>query len=212
MAPRPPRKRWRQRAHVQRCRGSRPGPTGTGIDIGASSSSAAWVPASRPGTRAETADSGSSPSLTRSRPGALNATTRVPCLVIKRHVLSTPQDDRRSPPSAAPIRATTVKRAYEPKPGDYRHFFPRRKPSERFGTVRIGRRPTRESWGEFRQGTPGSARRNMWALTVSSGLDYDVIIFDLGPSLGALNHSVLLGSSNFVTPMAAVSTALEFWL
>jgi hypothetical protein len=167
--------------------------------------------------------------LTRSRPGASNATTRVPCLVIKRHVLSTPQDDRRSPPSAAPIRATTVKRAYEPKPGDYRHFFPnyassmvlvtsrppvtvRRKPSERFGTVRIGRRPTRESWGEFRQGTPGSARRNMWALTVSSGLDYDVIFFDLGPSLGALNHSVLLGSSNFVTPMAAVSTALEFWL
>lgn len=59
------------------------------------------------------------------------------------------------------------------------------------------------SWGEFRQGTPGGARRSMWAHTLSSKLNYDIIIFDLGPSLGALNRSVLLGSTHFITPMAA---------
>jgi cellulose biosynthesis protein BcsQ len=59
------------------------------------------------------------------------------------------------------------------------------------------------SWGEFRQGTPGGARRSMWAATLSAGLDYDLVVFDVGPSLGALNRSVMLGSTNFVTPMAA---------
>lgn len=70
-------------------------PSGTGTDIGASSSSAACAPARRPGTKAETADSGSVPELTQSRPGASNAahakfeggrtepistaTTRTPC-------------------------------------------------------------------------------------------------------------------------------------
>jgi hypothetical protein len=33
--------------------------------------------------------------------------------------------------------------------------------------------------------------------------DYDVTIFDLGPSLGALNRSVLLGCDYFTTPVAA---------
>ena len=47
--------------------------SGTGTDIGASSSNAAWAPASRPGTSSETAVSGSVPSAIRSRPGASNA-------------------------------------------------------------------------------------------------------------------------------------------
>lgn len=101
--------------------------------------------------------------------------------------------------------------------------------SERFGCDVLAGHPNLSiledtlslSWGEFRQGTPGGARRSMWALTVSNGLDYDVIIFDLGPSLGALNRSVLLGSTNFVTPMAAdlfslyaldnISTWMKAW-
>ena len=48
-------------------------PSGTGTDIGASSSNVAWAPASRPGTSPETAVSGSVPSAIRSRPGASNA-------------------------------------------------------------------------------------------------------------------------------------------
>jgi cellulose biosynthesis protein BcsQ len=59
------------------------------------------------------------------------------------------------------------------------------------------------SWGEFRQGTAGGARRSLWAYWLSRQLNYDVIIFDLGPSLGALNRSVLLGGTHFVTPMSA---------
>jgi hypothetical protein len=43
----------------------------------------------------------------------------------------------------------------------------------------------------------------MWASALVSTSDYDVVIFDVGPSLGALNRSVLLGSDTFVTPMAA---------
>lgn len=48
-------------------------PPGTGTDIGASRTSAACAPASRLGTRAETADCGSVPSSTASCPGASNA-------------------------------------------------------------------------------------------------------------------------------------------
>src|SRR5271166_4549067 len=47
--------------------------SGTGTDIGASSNSAAWAPASRPGASSQTAVSGSVPSAIRSRPGTSNA-------------------------------------------------------------------------------------------------------------------------------------------
>ena len=59
------------------------------------------------------------------------------------------------------------------------------------------------SWGEFLQGTPGGARRSLWARSLVREVDYDLVIFDLGPSLGALNRAVLLGSDAFITPMAA---------
>jgi cellulose biosynthesis protein BcsQ len=59
------------------------------------------------------------------------------------------------------------------------------------------------SWGEFLAGTLGGARRSLWARQLLSTLSADVVIFDLGPSLGALNRSVLLGSDYFVTPVAA---------
>lgn len=62
-----------------------------------------------------------------------------------------------------------------------------------------------ESWGQFRGGNIGGARRTCWlrALSPSLSIDYDLVVLDLGPSLGALNRSALIGSTHFVTPMAS---------
>lgn len=59
------------------------------------------------------------------------------------------------------------------------------------------------SWIDFRAGDLGGARRSMWVSRLVGEADYDLVIFDVGPSLGALNRCVLLGSDRFVTPMAA---------
>lgn len=59
------------------------------------------------------------------------------------------------------------------------------------------------SWIDFRGGDPGGARRSMWASTLVASTTYDFVIFDVGPSLGALNRCILLASDRFVTPMAA---------
>lgn len=59
------------------------------------------------------------------------------------------------------------------------------------------------SWVDFQAGDLGGARRSIWASTLVDAADYALVIFDVGPSLGALNRSVLLGSDRFVTPMAA---------
>ncbi len=59
------------------------------------------------------------------------------------------------------------------------------------------------SWVEFRGGVIGGLRRSLWARTLTQTIDADLVVFDLGPSLGALNRSVLLGSDYFVTPVAA---------
>ncbi|PRY15378.1 ParA family protein [Pseudosporangium ferrugineum] len=83
--------------------------------------------------------------------------------------------------------------------------------SERFGCDVLAGHPGlsiledrfSSSWGELLQGTPGGARRTLWAGTLASSVRYDLVIFDLGPSLGALNRSVLLGSEFFMTPMSA---------
>lgn len=59
------------------------------------------------------------------------------------------------------------------------------------------------SWSEFSGGFLGGARRSLWARQLVAAIDSDIVVFDLGPSLGALNRSVLLGSDYFVTPVAA---------
>lgn len=59
------------------------------------------------------------------------------------------------------------------------------------------------SWGDFQGGDLGGARRTRWVSSLVDAVDYDLVIFDLGPSLGALNRTVLLSSEGFVTPMAA---------
>jgi cellulose biosynthesis protein BcsQ len=61
------------------------------------------------------------------------------------------------------------------------------------------------SWSEFGGGSPGGARRTGWlrALRETVDNDYDVLVVDASPSLGAINRSALIGSDYFVTPMAA---------
>lgn len=58
------------------------------------------------------------------------------------------------------------------------------------------------SWAEFGSGFLGGARRSLWVRELVRSLADDVVIFDLGPSLGALNRSVLIGSDFFFTPVA----------
>jgi hypothetical protein len=45
----------------------------------------------------------------------------------------------------------------------------------------------------------------MWLQTLKDSLesDYDLMVVDVSPSLGAINRSALVGSDHFVTPMAA---------
>jgi hypothetical protein len=59
------------------------------------------------------------------------------------------------------------------------------------------------SWVDFRAGVPGGARRSLWVRVLVESTDYDLVILDVGPSLGALNRTALLGSESFVTPMSA---------
>ncbi len=61
------------------------------------------------------------------------------------------------------------------------------------------------SWGEFLGKRLGGVRRSLWVRQLVRALaaEADVFIFDLGPSLGALNRSVLMGCDFFVTPVAA---------
>ena len=59
------------------------------------------------------------------------------------------------------------------------------------------------SWTEFGGGILGGARRSLWARSLVKSFSADVVVFDVGPSLGALNRSVLMGSDHFVTPVAA---------
>jgi hypothetical protein len=61
------------------------------------------------------------------------------------------------------------------------------------------------AWGDVSGGDIGGIRRTNWVSNlVSSYRDrYDVVFFDVGPSLGSLNRTVLLGADFFVTPMGA---------
>jgi cellulose biosynthesis protein BcsQ len=59
------------------------------------------------------------------------------------------------------------------------------------------------AWGEVSAGDVGGYRKTNWARSLCSKflMDYDVVLFDVGPSLGAINRSVLLGCDYFLTPM-----------
>lgn len=60
-----------------------------------------------------------------------------------------------------------------------------------------------QSWTDFKAGDAGGFRRSRWVASLVDSVEYDLVIFDVGPSLGALNRSVLIGTDRFVTPMAA---------
>ncbi len=62
-----------------------------------------------------------------------------------------------------------------------------------------------ESWTKFRGGEAGGARRTNWLRTFCDLVsdDFDVVVVDASPSLGAINRTALIGSDAFITPMAA---------
>lgn len=61
------------------------------------------------------------------------------------------------------------------------------------------------SWTQLLAGDLGGARRTNWlgGLLDATTLDYEYVVIDVGPSLGALNRSVLIGSDHVLTPTAA---------
>lgn len=83
--------------------------------------------------------------------------------------------------------------------------------SERFGVDVLAGHPSlsgvedtlSQSWTDFKAGNAGGARRSRWVASLVQKAEYELVIFDVGPSLGALNRSVLIGTDRFVTPMAA---------
>jgi cellulose biosynthesis protein BcsQ len=62
-----------------------------------------------------------------------------------------------------------------------------------------------KAWGDLSGGDIGGIRITNWVTNLARvyGARYDVIFFDVGPSLGSLNRTVLLGADYFVTPMGA---------
>lgn len=60
-----------------------------------------------------------------------------------------------------------------------------------------------QAWSEATGGQIGGLRKTNWCTSLAHSLQgkYDVVFFDVGPSLGSLNRSVLLGADYFVSPM-----------
>lgn len=58
------------------------------------------------------------------------------------------------------------------------------------------------AWGEMLGGTPSGYRISNWCSQLFQELNgrYDVVVFDVGPSLGALNRTVILSCDYIVTP------------
>ena len=61
-----------------------------------------------------------------------------------------------------------------------------------------------KSWSETLSGDKGAIRKLNWLNQLKdANSDFDYILIDVGPSLGALNRSALLNSDYFLTPMAS---------
>lgn len=81
-----------------------------------------------------------------------------------------------------------------------------------------------QAWLNFGGGDLGGVRRTNWNTQLMAKLrdQYDLAFIDVGPSLGALNRSVLIGVDYFVTPMGCdifsiigidnISSWLREWL
>lgn len=61
------------------------------------------------------------------------------------------------------------------------------------------------AWHELLGGDIGGIRKTNWNTALAASLSdrYDVVLYDLGPSLGSINRCVLIGCDYFVTPMGA---------
>ncbi|GLU50546.1 ParA family protein [Dyadobacter frigoris] len=59
------------------------------------------------------------------------------------------------------------------------------------------------AWHELKGGDIGGIRKSNWNKFLIDKVknNYDYIFFDLGPSLGSINRSVLIGCDYFITPM-----------
>lgn len=80
------------------------------------------------------------------------------------------------------------------------------------------------AWGELRARQKPGFRQTNWnsALSASLSEQYDLAIYDLGPSLGSINRSVLMGCKHFLTPLGSdvfsiigvknISTWLSNWI
>lgn len=60
-----------------------------------------------------------------------------------------------------------------------------------------------KAWSECISGDIGGARVTNWNAQLLKAISsrYDLVVFDIGPSLGALNRSVLVGVDYFLAPM-----------
>jgi cellulose biosynthesis protein BcsQ len=62
-----------------------------------------------------------------------------------------------------------------------------------------------ESWQQLLSGDLGGIRKSNWNSGLSEQIkdDFDYVFYDLGPSLGSINRSVLVGCDYFLTPMGS---------
>jgi len=62
-----------------------------------------------------------------------------------------------------------------------------------------------EAWHGLKGGDVGGIRKSNWNIALCNSIsdNYDLAFFDLGPSLGSINRSVLIGCDRFLTPMGA---------
>jgi cellulose biosynthesis protein BcsQ len=80
------------------------------------------------------------------------------------------------------------------------------------------------AWQMLRARDKQGFRQTNWNTALCASLDdkYDLAIFDLGPSLGSINRSVLMGCEHFLTPLGSdvfsiigvknISTWLSAWI
>lgn len=61
------------------------------------------------------------------------------------------------------------------------------------------------AWHDLLGGDIGGIRKTNWNTALGAALRdrYDIVLYDLGPSLGSINRCVLIGCDYFLTPMGA---------
>ncbi|WP_227722641.1 ParA family protein [Yersinia proxima] len=61
------------------------------------------------------------------------------------------------------------------------------------------------AWGQVRAREKQGFRQTNWNTLLCNHLEgkYDLVVYDLGPSLGSINRSVLMGCQHFLTPLGS---------